>query len=243
MNSNEFDDYIKNVLSQIGFVFEHKNIKRELMSHLLDLKDEYAEQGLESSDLTQRVIEDMGDPILIGKELNQIHHPIIGWLWWISRIAVVSMFIYCILFVGSKFMTHQLTNRFVSDQDFDINQLMLGQGNTDRIAQLNQDLDLTINMNDGELLIDRLIQTQDGTIILLYQENHSFDLFQLSGRTFDLRSYAQLHVDDEVFVAQRDGLLTFDHWNVLIYENVPSEYSLLELKYKQVSETFEKVLR
>ena len=46
MNSNEFDDYIKNVLNQIAFVFEHKNIKRELMSHLADLKDEYAEQGL-----------------------------------------------------------------------------------------------------------------------------------------------------------------------------------------------------
>ncbi len=243
MNSNEFDDYIKNVLNQVAFVFEHKKIKRELMSHLLDLRDEYAEQGLENLEITQRVIEDMGDPIAIGKELNQIHHPIIGWLWWISRIVVVTMLIYCILFVGSKFVTHQLANRFVSDQDFDINQFMWGLGDSERIALLNQDLALTINLNDGILLIDRLIQTQEGTIILLYQENHSFDIFQLKDRTFNLRTYAQLHVGDEIFVAQSDGLLTYDHWRILIYKNVPLEYSQLELKYKQVSETFEKVLR
>lgn len=243
MNSNEFDDYIKNVLSQIAFVFEHKNIKRELMSHLMDLKDEYAEQGLESSELSRRVLDDMGDPVVVGKELNQIHHPIIGWLWWISRLVVVSMFIYCILFVGSKFLTHLSSNRFVSDQDFDINQFMSGMGDSNRIAQLNQDLDLTINLNDGVLLIDRLIQTQDGTIILLYQENHGFDIFQSNNRYFDLRKYGEIHIDGEVFVAQSDGLLTYDQWHVLIYENLPLEFRQLELKYKQVSETFEKVLR
>lgn len=243
MNSNEFDDYIKNVLNQIAFVFEHRRIKRELMSHLLDLKDEYAEQGLENSEITQRVIEDMGDPIAIGKELNQIHHPIIGWLWWISRLVVVSLLVYSILFVGSKFMTHQLSNRFVSDQDFDINQFMIGLGDSEKIAQVDQDLALTINLNDGKLFIDRLIQTQDGTIILLYQETHAFDLFHLNERIFDLHRYAQLKIDDEVFIAQSDGLLTYDHWHVLIYRNVPFESNHLELKYKQVSETFEKVLR
>ena len=243
MNSNEFDDYIKNVLNQIVFVFEHKNIKRELMSHLADLKDEYAEQGLESSELTRRVIEDMGDPVVIGKELNQIHHPIIGWLWWISRLFVVVTLVYSIFFVGSKFMTHQLSKRFVSDQDFDINQFMSGLGDSEGIAQFNQDLALTIKLNDGELLIDRLIQTQDGTIILLYQEIHAFDLFHLNERIFDLHQYGQLHIDDEVFNAKSDGLLTYEHWHVLIYENVPLEFTQVELKYKQVSETFEKALR
>lgn len=243
MNSNEFDDYIKNALNQIAFIFEHKNIKRELMSHLADLKDEYAEQGLESSELTRRVIEDMGDPVVIGKELNQIHHPIIGWLWWISRLFVVVILVYSIFFVGSKFMTHLLSKRFVSDQAFDIHQFMSGLGDSERIAQFNQDLALTIKLNDGEVLIDRLIQTQDGTIILLYQEMHAFDLFHLNERIFDLRQYGQLHIDNEVFNAKSDGLLTYEHWHVLIYENVPLEFSQIELKYKQVSETFEKALR
>ena len=98
-------------------------------------------------------------------------------------------------------------------------------------------------MNDGELLIDRLIQTQDGTIILLYQEMHAFDLFHLNERIFDLHQYGQLHIDDEVFKAKSDGLLTYEHWHVLIYENVPLEFTQVELKYKQVSETFEKALR
>ena len=243
MNSNEFDDYIKSVLSQIAFVFEHKNIKRELMSHLNDLYEEYVEQGLETSELIRRVIEDMGDPVKIGKELNQIHHPLIGWLWHLSRIAVIVLAVYSLFLVGAETLSHLLNNRFISDKSFDIEQFLHDKRSETNEVHFDLDMNILITLEDGKLLLDRLIQLEDGTVFVLYQEKHNLNLFDTKERFFDLRRYSQLHVDDAVFVAQSDGLIAYDHWQVLIFKNVSFEYSHLELKYKQVSETFEKVLR
>lgn len=142
MNSNEFDDYVKNVLNQIAFVFAHKNIKRELMSHLNDLYDEYVEQGFESSERIRRVLEDMGDPVIIGKELNQIHHPLIGWLWYLSHIAVIVLAVYSLFLVGTETLSHLLNNRFISDKGFNTEQFL--QDKRSETNEVRFDLDLNI---------------------------------------------------------------------------------------------------
>ena len=243
MNSNEFDDYIKDVLNHVSFVFEHKSIKRELMSHLIDLQDEYGEQGIEESECIKRVLEDMGDPVEVGKGLNQIHHPIIGWLWMMSRIAVFVLVAYSLFLMSSEILNHLLSNRFVSDNGFNIEQFMQDKVTSTNTRYMDRDLNIEIELNDGVLLIDRFIQSEDGTVFILYQEKHNLILFDLNKRVFDLRQYAQLIFDDQKFNAESDGLFKVNQWNVLIFRKTPLEYSRLELKYKQVSEMFEKVLR
>lgn len=243
MNSSEFDDYIKNVLSQVSFVFEHQNIKRELMSHLLDLQEEYVSQDVQSSEIPKRVIEDMGDPVLIGKELNQIHHPLIAWLWWVSRLMVVATAVYCLFITGSRFIQHQIDNQFVSDHGFDT-KLFLQSVAIEKDALVQDlDLDIRIELQDGALLLDRMIKTKEGTVFILYQEIHAFDLFKASDRYFDLRRFAHLEVAKQSYRPEEDGLLMQDAWNILVFKEIPLEYKSMTLNYKQVSEMFEKELR
>ena len=42
--------------------------------------------GLEASEAVAAV---MGDPVEVGKAMNRIHNPILGWIWQISRILVL----------------------------------------------------------------------------------------------------------------------------------------------------------
>ena len=243
MSSSDFEIYIKDVLKQISFVPEHKNIRRELVSHFSDLQDEYLAQGVFETEISTRVIEDMGDPILLGKELHQIHHPLIGWLWYFSRVAVVVLAGYSLFLVGSKTYLHFVNNRFISDRGFDIEQFMHGKIDETNKVYRDLDLDIFVDLEDGKLLIDRFIQLEDGTVFILYQENHSLSLLDLNERLFDLRQYGKLIIDQESYVANKDGLLSYDKWHVLIYKQIPLEFEIVSLSYKQVSESFEKVLR
>lgn len=78
-SNNRIKDYINSVCNQIKWKNSHIYISKELENHIIDLKDSLLAQGLEEDESTERAIAEMGDPVLIGNDLDKIHRPKVEW--------------------------------------------------------------------------------------------------------------------------------------------------------------------
>lgn len=99
MLSPEGDKYIEAILSYVKFSFDRSEIRTELKSHLLDRIEDYTEAG-QAEDAEELAIAAMGNAEEIGLELNRQHKPLLGWLWLLSRLAVVLLIIVDLYVVG-----------------------------------------------------------------------------------------------------------------------------------------------
>lgn len=74
-----FDEYLNAVSEQIRVKRIRQPLMMELEDHLLLQKDAYLNEGLSEAEAERRAIEDMGDAILVGGELDSVHRPRIQW--------------------------------------------------------------------------------------------------------------------------------------------------------------------
>lgn len=65
--------FLDDVTDQISCRSVHPSIRRELEEHILDRMEEYESQGIPHEEAERQAVHAMGDPILIGTELNEIH--------------------------------------------------------------------------------------------------------------------------------------------------------------------------
>ncbi len=81
-------EFLQRVITQVKFPFDKKEIYTELDNHIEDRANDFLEEGYTHEDSILKSIDIMGDPTVLGKELNKIHNPIIGWIWKISDILM-----------------------------------------------------------------------------------------------------------------------------------------------------------
>lgn len=98
MNKQEF---LQSIRKQIHFVFDRDSIEKEYSDHLDDSIFDYMSEGYPREEAEQKAIEQMGDPIIIGKLLNQEHHPILGYLWVASKAVLGLLIIPAIILIGT----------------------------------------------------------------------------------------------------------------------------------------------
>ncbi len=94
-------DFLRLVSKEIHFIFDRKSIEKELNEHLEDSIADLREEGLSKEDAERQAIAQMGEPEEIGKLLNQEHHPILGYVWMISRVMVIAVAILALV-VGAE---------------------------------------------------------------------------------------------------------------------------------------------
>lgn len=100
MNRNE---WMEQVLREVRFAPDRRKIRQELAEHMEDRMEEYLEamgayddadgcpdfdELLEKAEV--RLMNSMGDPEELGRELNQQHKPWLGWLWMASRVLLTA---------------------------------------------------------------------------------------------------------------------------------------------------------
>ncbi len=85
---NEKDNYLNQVIAYVKFPYDRKKIYQELDDHIMDRCDDFVEEGYNHDQALTKAIALMGDAELIGKELNRMHNPLLGWVWKISDYAV-----------------------------------------------------------------------------------------------------------------------------------------------------------
>ena len=81
--------WLDRATAKIRFAPERSAVRRELADHIQDRQDGYLARGLEMYEAEQRAVADMGDPNAIAEELGRLHAPWWGWLWKLSRAALV----------------------------------------------------------------------------------------------------------------------------------------------------------
>lgn len=90
-----FENYIKAVTSHVKFRFDRYDIGQELREHMEDLYEDLLSQDIDEEQAAQLTVDYMGDSEEVGKELNEVHHPLWGWIWlvtrWIARLCVVVL--------------------------------------------------------------------------------------------------------------------------------------------------------
>lgn len=84
-------EYLTLLTKEIHFFYDRKNIKKEFSDHLDDSIADLLAEGLSKDEAEKQAVIQMGNPSSIGKQLNQLHHPFIGWLWWLSEKAVLIL--------------------------------------------------------------------------------------------------------------------------------------------------------
>ena len=72
---NKIYQYIESVCNQIKWNKVHTIISKELENHIIDQKDAFISHGLSEDMAIDKAIEEMGDPVAVGSELNLTHRP------------------------------------------------------------------------------------------------------------------------------------------------------------------------
>lgn len=88
--------FIKSVTEQIRCVKAREGIERELSDHIADQTKAYEETGETHEEAVRRAVQEMGDPVAVGVELDRIHRPQIDYKM-IGMVFVFSMLGYFLL--------------------------------------------------------------------------------------------------------------------------------------------------
>lgn len=77
------------VVAQVRFWPDRKAIAKELTAHYEDHVRDLERLDYPQKLAEQRALDAMGDPEAIGRALNRVHKPWLGWLWIVSRVVLI----------------------------------------------------------------------------------------------------------------------------------------------------------
>lgn len=90
MEREKFDTYIREVTSHVKFRFDRRAIGQELREHMEDLYEDLLSQDIDEEQAAQLTVDYMGDSEELGKELNEAHNPVLGYVWlWVRRLFIL----------------------------------------------------------------------------------------------------------------------------------------------------------
>ena len=99
-----FWDWCKTVTQQVRFWPDHAEIIKELEAHYEDHVLDLERLGYPAQLAQQRALEAMGDPEEVGRGMDAVHQPLLGWLWMVSRWGVWLLLFIAFLMIGSDDM-------------------------------------------------------------------------------------------------------------------------------------------
>lgn len=119
-------EYLQCVRKHILYVFDRDNIEQELEGHLQDSTEDLRKEGFSKEEAERLAVEHMGNPHMVGRQLNKEHHPVIGYAWLVSAIILGFLVIQLLYFggfavyQGIKTMTPMTVEDSVAEYPLDI---------------------------------------------------------------------------------------------------------------------------
>ncbi len=83
--------YINSVCEQIRWKKAHEVIGEELENHIIDQKTAFLSQGIDEETATNKAIAEMGDPVLVGTQLDRTHRPKPEWSIIILTLIIITL--------------------------------------------------------------------------------------------------------------------------------------------------------
>ena len=81
------EEYLKTLLEQIRCKKAHASIYHEIRGHIEEQVADNIAEGMSKDDALKAALNDMGDPVQTGVEMDQLHRPQMAW-----RIIVVNRY-------------------------------------------------------------------------------------------------------------------------------------------------------
>lgn len=115
-----FGDWCEIVTRQVRFWPDHAEIARELGDHYEDHLRDLERIGYAPQLARQRALEAMGDPEEVGRGMDAVHQPLLGWLWMVSRWGVwLLLFIAFLVFGSDLYWFSQFTDPAPRDGQYE----------------------------------------------------------------------------------------------------------------------------
>lgn len=98
-----FEEWRLLVTNQVRFRPDREEIARELSAHYVDHVKDLERIGYDHDLARSRALEAMGDPEEVGRAMDRVHKPWLGWLWQVSRWlvwALCAVFLWSLLWNG-----------------------------------------------------------------------------------------------------------------------------------------------
>ena len=72
---SKITEYLETVRLQIRWKKAQSPVLEEINNHIIDQKDAFVSDGLNEEEATDKAIAEMGDPIVVGEQLDRTHRP------------------------------------------------------------------------------------------------------------------------------------------------------------------------
>lgn len=92
--------YLDAVCTQIRWREVHPAVRLELRSHIDDTADAHRAEGCAEAEALQRAVKQMGDPLVVGIQLDQTHQPRTDWTTILATLALVLVGIWAMYAVS-----------------------------------------------------------------------------------------------------------------------------------------------
>lgn len=119
--SREMESYITKLKEQIRSPKARECVAEEMQNHIKDQAEEYERQGMEKEKAFSQAVEQMGDPVEAGVELDRIHRPRMNWplfaiILGFSILGLILQYV-CFYGLGEELLKYQ-PSAAVSDRQF-----------------------------------------------------------------------------------------------------------------------------
>ena len=219
------NDFIEKLLGEIRFFPVKKEIEEEYSSHIED-KVRYLiiEERMTRKEALSLAMEEMGDPQEIGKALNKVHNPFLGWALLLTKrlLIIFGVFAFHLLI---SFSTELL---FHSTRDIGIEDDLV-------IAEIT--IEQEVQMDAVTYYFDRAVIQDDGKAFILIEAVSYTRAPRIRGFLFN-------SVHDNLGNTYYDFTRTyrsriFRQDLVLLLRDLDAEAEVLTLKYDRYNREFE----
>ena len=173
--SSSTREFIKKVVKRVHFIPDRYEIEQELAGHIEDsvlfLQEE---EGLSQQEAEKAALERMGDPDEIGIALNRQHNPVLGYIWYFSRIVLVLLCVIVVL----QFIPVLLLSGWTILFEHPIRDIP--KEAYVRHVEPNE----LIKLDNRRIRITDVVQTKDGTLHVLYS-SYNLSFSGLHGWSFN----------------------------------------------------------
>lgn len=240
--SSIYNAYTKKVLKQVKFIFDHQSIRRELNSHIQDLIDEHNWNNIPEEELILKINDEMGDPIDLGKSLNQVHKPLLGYAWIISKsIFVIVVFASALNFISLVDRTAYQKPNIMNTINMELMLESIGENQNKDYSQIKYRdwiLNKVIDMKDSRLVIERIILLEDNNLILFYRNPPKFSWVNQSSHVYMFDNLKVLDQDENQYYRNYEIQMVVNDVMIGYYDGVPFDTKSVKLDFKQVKESF-----
>ncbi len=96
------EDYLSELRDQIRDRYAKVYVTEEIRTHIEEQAEAYQKSGLDSKEAYSKAVEDMGDPVIVGADLDKIHRPHMEWRFfgYILFISILSIGLQCLINAG-----------------------------------------------------------------------------------------------------------------------------------------------